>query len=47
LGGKFSAAITAGIALIGSPFTSQQLVAEFERRPLWRRRFSVGLDYRL
>ncbi len=47
LGGKFSAAITAGIALIASPFTSQQLVAEFERRPLWRRRFSVGLDYRL
>ena len=47
LGGNFGASIAAGAAVIGSPFSNQQLVAEFERRPLWRRRFSAGLEYRL
>jgi hypothetical protein len=47
LGRKFAASIAAGAAVIGSPFSEQQLVTEFERRPLWRRRFTAGLEYRL
>jgi hypothetical protein len=47
LGRRFGASIAAGTAVIGSPFSEQQLVAEFERRPLWRRRVTVGLEYRL
>jgi hypothetical protein len=47
LGGQFQGSIAVGTAVIGSPFSDQQLVAEFERRPLWRRRFSVGLEYGL
>jgi hypothetical protein len=47
LGRKFAASIAAGAAVIGSPFSEQQLVAGFERRPLWRRRFAASLRYRL
>ena len=47
LGGRFGGSIMAGAALIPSPFGKGQLDPSFERRPLWRRRFAVGLDYRL
>jgi hypothetical protein len=47
LGRKFAASLAAGAAVIGSPFAEQQLVAGFERKPLWRRRFAAGLQYRL
>jgi hypothetical protein len=47
LGGRFGGSIMAGAALIPSPFGNAQLDPSFERRALWRRRFAVGLDYRL
>lgn len=47
LGGRFAGSIMAGAALIPSPFSEAQLDPSFERRALWRRRFAVGLDYRL
>ena len=47
LGARFAAAFTAGIALIPSPFTTDQLDQGFERRALWRRRVAGGLQYRL
>lgn len=47
LGGRFAGSLTAGAALIPSPFGEGQLDPPFERRALWRRRFAVGLDYRL
>jgi len=47
LGGRFAGAVTAGAAVIPSPFGRTQLDQSFERRALWRRRFAVGLDYRL
>jgi hypothetical protein len=47
LGGRFAGAVTAGAAVIPSPFGKAQLDPSFERRALWRRRFAVGLDYRL
>ena len=47
LGGRFAGSVMAGAALIPSPFAEAQLEPDFERRPLWRRRFAVGLDYRL
>ena len=47
LGGRFGGSIMAGAALISSPFGKDQLDPGFERRALWRRRFAVGLDYRL
>ena len=47
LGGRFSGSVMAGAAVIPSPFEEGQLDPDFERRALWRRRFAVGLDYRL
>lgn len=47
LGGRFAGSVMAGAALIPSPFGEDQLDPSFERRPLWRRRLAVGLDYRL
>jgi hypothetical protein len=47
LGGRFAGSVMAGVALIPSPFGEAQLDPDFERRALWRRRFAVGLDYRL
>ncbi|MEO7237503.1 MAG: hypothetical protein ABIZ96_02690, partial [Gemmatimonadales bacterium] len=47
LGGRFAGSLTAGAAVMPSPFGEGQLDPPFERRALWRRRFAVGLDYRL
>ncbi len=47
LGGRFAGALSAGVALIASPFTTDQLESGFERRTLWRRRLAGGLEYRL
>jgi hypothetical protein len=47
LGWKLEAVLAAGAALIPSPFAEDQLDPPFERRPLWRRRFTAGLQYRL
>jgi hypothetical protein len=47
LGGRFGGSVMAGAALIPSPFNEAQLEPDFEPRALWRRRFAVGLDYRL
>ena len=47
LGGRFAGSVMAGAAVIPSPFGQAQLDPPFERRALWRRRFAVGLDYRL
>ena len=45
--GRLAGSVTAGAALITSPFEEGQLDPSFERRALWRRRFAVGLEYRL
>ena len=47
LGGRFSGAVLAGVALTASPFAGGQLGEGFEPRPLWRRRFAAGLHFRL
>ena len=47
LGWKLEGVLSAGAALIPSPFAENQLDPPFERRPLWRRRFTAGLQYRL
>jgi hypothetical protein len=47
LGGRFAGSLTAGAALIPSPFEEDDLGPDFEPRALWRRRFAVGLAYRL
>jgi hypothetical protein len=46
-GGKFAGLVSAGAALIPSPFKRDELESDFSLRPLWRRRLSVGLEYRL
>jgi hypothetical protein len=46
LGGRIGAGVSAGLALISSPFEEDELLEEYELRPLWRRRFSGGLEYR-
>ena len=47
VGWKLEGILSAGAALIPSPFAEDQLDPPFERRPLWRRRFTAGLQYRL
>lgn len=47
LGGRLAGTVSAGAALIPSPFGEDQLDSDFERRPLWRRRFAGGLEFRL
>ena len=46
LGHRFVGALSAGAALIRSPFEDGELPG-YELRVLWRRRFAVGLQYRL
>jgi hypothetical protein len=47
LGGRIDGSLGAGAAVVPSPFAAGQLDLTFERQPLWRRRFAVGLAYRL
>ena len=47
LGDRFAGSLTAGAAVMPSPFAAEQLASGFERRALWRRRVAVGLAYRL
>jgi hypothetical protein len=46
LGTRFAGALSAGAAIIPSPFENGELTG-FDLRALWRRRFAVGLQYRL
>jgi hypothetical protein len=46
LGGRVVASIGAGLALTSSPFNAGELEG-YELRSLWRRRFGIGLQYRL
>ena len=45
-GGRIGASIGGGVALTSSPFDAVQL-SGYELRALWRRRFGLGLQYRL
>lgn len=47
LGGRFAGSLRAGVALIPSPLSSDQLSPGVESRALWRRRLAGGLEYRL
>jgi hypothetical protein len=47
LGARVAGTVTAGAALISSPFTEEQLAPDFERKALWRRRLAGGVEYRL
>jgi hypothetical protein len=47
LGGGFAGILSAGAALIPSPFEDGELLQGYDLRGLWRRRFAVGLQYRL
>jgi hypothetical protein len=46
LASRITGSVSAGAALIPSPFEDGELPG-YELRALWRRRFSVGLHYRL
>jgi hypothetical protein len=47
MGLKLEGVLSAGAALIPSPFAEGQLQQPFERRALWRRSITAGLQYRL
>jgi hypothetical protein len=47
LGGRFGGSLSAGAAVMASPFTTDELAPGYDLRALWRRRFAVGLQYRL
>jgi hypothetical protein len=44
---KLAGSMLVGVALTPSPFGAGELGPTFEPRALWRRRFAVGLQYRL
>jgi hypothetical protein len=46
MGSRFAGVLSAGAALIPSPFEDGELTG-YDLRALWRRRFAVGLEYRL
>jgi hypothetical protein len=46
LGSRFAGVLSAGAAIIPSPFEEGELTG-YDLRALWRRRFAVGLQYRL
>jgi len=46
LGSRFAGVLSAGAAIIPSPFEDGELTG-YDLRALWRRRFAVGLQYRL
>ncbi len=45
--GRFAGTVVGGIAVTPSPFEAGQLGETFEPRTLWRRRFALGMQYRL
>jgi hypothetical protein len=47
VGQRLAGSVLVGLALTPSPFEAGQLGPTFEPRALWRRRFAVGLQYRL
>jgi len=47
LTGRLEGTVSAGGALMPSPFAEDQLDPDFERRSLWRRSFVLGLQYGL
>jgi len=46
-GRRFAGSLTAGGAVTSSPLSERQLLDGYERRALWRRSMSAGLEYRL
>jgi hypothetical protein len=46
-GGRFAGSLTAGAAVTASPFAEGQIIDGYERRALWRRSVSAGLQYQL
>jgi hypothetical protein len=47
LGGRLAMALLADAAVIGSPFTRDEVDPSYDLRALWRRGFVAGLRYRL
>lgn len=47
LGQRLAGSVLVSLGLTPSPFEAGQLGSTFEPRALWRRRFAVGLQYRL
>jgi hypothetical protein len=47
LGGRLAGSLMAGVALIPSPLSGDQLSPGVQSRALWRRRVAGGLEYRL
>ena len=47
LGGRLGVLLSAGVGLMKSPFARDELDPTYDLRALWRRRFAVGMQYRL
>jgi hypothetical protein len=47
MGGRFAGSLTAGAAVTASPLSPSQLLDGYERRALWRRSVTAGLEYEL
>ncbi|MFL5536411.1 MAG: hypothetical protein ACJ8AP_11950 [Gemmatimonadales bacterium] len=45
LGGRFGLSVAGSLAVISSPFNSDELLEQYERQALWRRGFSGALQY--
>jgi len=47
LGVRFGLSLGGNLAVISSPFREDELLDQYSRRPLWRRGFSAGVQYRI
>ena len=47
LGGRFGLSFGGNVAVISSPFQSDDLLNQYDLRPLWRRGIAAGLEYQL
>jgi len=45
LGGRFGLSLAGSLAVIGSPFNTDELLEQYERQALWRRGFAGSLQY--
>jgi hypothetical protein len=47
VGGRFGLSLGANVAVIASPFRADELLDQYDLRPLWRRGVAAGLQYQL
>ena|SRR5215210_4137400 len=47
VGGRFGLSVSGNLAVVSSPFEADELLNQYDLRPLWRRGIAAGLRYQL